>query len=180
MDSEKCSGALIVCIGNGENVRRHYMAYFGVAILVALDLGSTRKAAGIVVIWLGKNLNSSRVWPFLGVVHNSSKDARLSEASATIIGSNRVLLGLRGRFNTAGLFVYNSISSDIGQFMMISYHLFGVEVEFHRFIFLIVHNGGQFEYWKAGIVVVVTKERGSFCFIQGDDHISTSGEALAL
>ncbi|GJV15206.1 hypothetical protein Tco_1360529 [Tanacetum coccineum] len=47
------------------------------------------KAAGIVVIWLGKNPNSSRVWPFLGVVHHSSKDARLSEAVATIIGSNR-------------------------------------------------------------------------------------------
>ncbi|GJU10216.1 putative ribonuclease H-like domain-containing protein [Tanacetum coccineum] len=30
-----------------------------------------------------------RVWPFLGVVHNSSKDARLSEATSTIIRSNR-------------------------------------------------------------------------------------------
>ncbi|GJT95787.1 hypothetical protein Tco_1091305 [Tanacetum coccineum] len=48
------------------------------------------KAAGIVVIWLGKNPNSSRVWQFLGVVHNSYKDARLSKAAATIIGSNRV------------------------------------------------------------------------------------------
>ncbi|GKE41121.1 hypothetical protein Tco_1464526 [Tanacetum coccineum] len=58
---------------------------------MALDLGSTRKAAGIVVIWLGKNPNSSRVWPFLGVVHNSSKDARLSEAATTITGSNKGL-----------------------------------------------------------------------------------------
>ncbi|GJZ59618.1 hypothetical protein Tco_0615434 [Tanacetum coccineum] len=47
------------------------------------------KEAGIVVICLGKNPNSSRVWPFLGVVHNSAKDARLSEAAATIIRSNR-------------------------------------------------------------------------------------------
>ncbi|GKA74252.1 hypothetical protein Tco_0780554, partial [Tanacetum coccineum] len=30
------------------------------------------------------------------------------------------------------------------------------------FIFLILRNGGQFEYWKARLVVVVTKERGSF------------------
>ncbi|GJU77423.1 hypothetical protein Tco_1274493 [Tanacetum coccineum] len=49
------------------------------------------KAACIVVIWLGKNPNSSRVWPFLGVVHNSSKDARLSEAATTITGSNKGL-----------------------------------------------------------------------------------------
>ncbi|GKB62663.1 hypothetical protein Tco_0918849 [Tanacetum coccineum] len=59
--------------------------------LMALDLGSIRKASCIVVIWLGKNPNSSRVCPFLGVVHNSSKDARLSEAASTIIGSNRGL-----------------------------------------------------------------------------------------
>ncbi|GJY24834.1 hypothetical protein Tco_0398492 [Tanacetum coccineum] len=36
------------------------------------------------------------------------------------------------------------------------------------FIFLIVRNGGQFEYWKAELEVAV------------DDYISTSGEALAL
>ncbi|GJR80735.1 hypothetical protein Tco_0151520 [Tanacetum coccineum] len=48
------------------------------------------KAARIVVIWLGENPDLSWVWPFLGVVHNLSKDARLSEAAATIIGSNRV------------------------------------------------------------------------------------------
>ncbi|GJZ71590.1 hypothetical protein Tco_0635441 [Tanacetum coccineum] len=62
---------------------------------------------------------------------------------------------------------------DIGLFedvimKTVDYCLFDVVVGFHRFIFLIVRNGGYFEYWKAGLVVV------------GDDYISTLGEALAL
>ncbi|GJR79472.1 hypothetical protein Tco_0150257 [Tanacetum coccineum] len=59
-------------------------------IYKVFEVEPMKEKEGIVVIWLGKNPNSSRVWPFLGVVHNSSKDAHLSEASATIIGSNRV------------------------------------------------------------------------------------------
>ncbi|GKC13086.1 hypothetical protein Tco_1009868, partial [Tanacetum coccineum] len=70
-----------------------------------------RKAAGIVVIWLGKNPNSSRVWPFLGVVHNSSQDARLSEAATTIIGSNREQAEY-DESNTYVLEIFNTIAGN--------------------------------------------------------------------
>ncbi|GJZ19526.1 hypothetical protein Tco_0556116 [Tanacetum coccineum] len=47
----------------------------------------------------------------------------------------------------------------------VDYCLFDVVVGFHRFIFLIVRNGGQFEYWKAELEVVDSnsylKSRGS-------------------
>ncbi|GJQ89769.1 hypothetical protein Tco_0000908 [Tanacetum coccineum] len=34
-----------------------------------------------------------------------------------------------------------------------------IQVGFHRFIFLIVRNGGKFEYWKAELEVVVVSEQ---------------------
>ncbi|GJV46748.1 retrovirus-related pol polyprotein from transposon TNT 1-94 [Tanacetum coccineum] len=41
----------------------------------------------------------------------------------------------------------------------IEYCLFDVVVGFYRFIFLIVRNGGQFEYWKAELEVVMPLEQ---------------------
>ncbi|GJV18513.1 hypothetical protein Tco_1367533 [Tanacetum coccineum] len=86
--------------------------------MVALDLGSTRKAAGIVVIWLGKNPNSSRVWPFLGVVYNSSKDARLLEAAATIIGSNRGLY-YSLKLSTVGVYITTAIGKHTASYVLV-------------------------------------------------------------
>ncbi|GKC16628.1 ribonuclease H-like domain-containing protein, partial [Tanacetum coccineum] len=70
------------------------------------------KAAGIVVIWLVKNPNLSRVCPFLGVVHNSSKDARLSEAAASIIGSNRGLY-YSLKLSTVGVYITTAIGNQL-------------------------------------------------------------------
>ncbi|GJY16259.1 hypothetical protein Tco_0386681 [Tanacetum coccineum] len=74
--------------------------------------GLTVKAAGIVMTWLGKNPNSSRVCPFLGVVHNSSKDARLSEAATTIIGSNRGLY-YSLKLSTVGVYITTAIGKQL-------------------------------------------------------------------
>ncbi|GKC30699.1 hypothetical protein Tco_1037993 [Tanacetum coccineum] len=78
-----------------------------------------RKAAGIVVIWLGKNPNSSRVWPFLGVVHNSSQDARLSEAATTIIGSNRGLY-YSLKLSTVGVYITTVIGKQLVLFEFVT------------------------------------------------------------
>ncbi|GJU28554.1 hypothetical protein Tco_1167175 [Tanacetum coccineum] len=67
---------------------------------------------GIVVICFGKNPNSSRVWSFLGVVHNSSKDARLSEAAATIIGSNRGLY-YSLKLSTIGVYITTALGKQL-------------------------------------------------------------------
>ncbi|GJT43191.1 hypothetical protein Tco_0951906 [Tanacetum coccineum] len=75
------------------------------------------KAAGIVVIWLGKNPNSSRVCPFLSVVHNSSKDAHLLEAAATIIGSNRGLY-YSLKLSTIGVYITTAIGK---QFVLLEF-----------------------------------------------------------
>ncbi|GJX86054.1 hypothetical protein Tco_0336828 [Tanacetum coccineum] len=82
--------------------------------LVVLDLGSTRN-----LIWLGKNPNSSRVWPFLGVVHNSSQDARLSEAATTIIGSNRGLY-YSLKLSTAGVYITTVIGKQLVLFKFVT------------------------------------------------------------
>ncbi|GJR60741.1 hypothetical protein Tco_1502903 [Tanacetum coccineum] len=57
------------------------------------------------------------------------------------VNATRYVLVLLMAVNTASLIFEE----------MIVYHLFDDEVEFHGFIFLIVRNGGQFEYWKDGL-----------------------------
>ncbi|GJV57208.1 hypothetical protein Tco_1458213 [Tanacetum coccineum] len=68
------------------------------------------------------------------------------------------------------------VLTDIGSFWRlfddvitkrIDYCLFDVVVEFHRVIFRIMLHGGYFEYWKAGLVVVVYAYY-VWCHVQGD------------
>ncbi|GJX49844.1 reverse transcriptase domain-containing protein [Tanacetum coccineum] len=65
------------------------------------------------------------------------------------VNAARYVLVLPMTVNNTASLIFEELVTE-----MIVYCIFEVEVEVLGFIFLIVRNGGQFEYWKARLVVV--------------------------
>ncbi|GJY10230.1 F-box/kelch-repeat protein-like protein [Tanacetum coccineum] len=95
------------CVG-GE-MRGIYKVCFDVKFIKKMAAAESHEAQ---VTAKGKVMSPRWVWPFLGVVHNSAKDARLSEAAATIIRSNRGLYYLL-KLSIVGVYITTAIGKQL-------------------------------------------------------------------